>query len=269
MGIIISVINNKGGVGKTLVSCNLAHALGNQGYRVLVVDFDSQSNATSILLRSQITANRTLHHILDPGTSPTKTDLRLFAQNTDCNNVWLIPNVSQSALLEREIIKCEIEKNSDKGYLKFKNTVRDYAIDEYDVIICDCPPNMGTFVLCSLYASDFALVPIRAGSAFSIEGLIKAFALIENIRTESNPDLRFLRLLINCRDARTAISKTIIEQVRSTFDPDQIFKTEIPVNTAFERAEALKETILQYDGTATGARAFRNLAKELMSILEG
>jgi cellulose biosynthesis protein BcsQ len=75
--------------------------------------------------------------------------------------------------------------------------------------------------------------------------------------------------LINCLDARTAISKAIAEQIRNTFDPDQIFETEVPVNTAFEKAEALKKTIFQHDGTASGARAFRKLAKELISILKG
>ena len=147
--------------------------------------------------------------------------------------------------------------------------MRDYAINNHDFTIIDCPPNMGSFVLCALYASDFVIVPVKAGSAFSVEGLIRATKLIEEVKTKGNSDLNFLRLLINSVDNRTAISKAITSQLHNIFDENQVFETQIPVNTAFEKAESMGETIFQNDGTASGARAFRALAIELISIVGG
>jgi cellulose biosynthesis protein BcsQ len=262
MGFIISIVNNKGGVGKTLTSCNLADSLGKQNKRVLVIDIDSQCNTTSLLLPKGMTIRHTLYDILNPNTAPR--DLNPFIYPTDCKNVSLIPNISDTATLEPDIIT-----SAPDSFFRLRKVLRNYAVEEFDFTLIDNPPNMGSFVMCSLYASDFAIIPIKAGSAFSVEGLIKATKLIEDIRSKGNGDLRFLRLLINCLDARTAISKAIAEQIRNTFDPDQIFETEVPVNTAFEKAEALKKTIFQHDGTASGARAFRKLAKELISILKG
>jgi len=147
--------------------------------------------------------------------------------------------------------------------------LRDYAINNHDFTIIDCPPNMGSFVLYALYTSDFVIVPVKAGSAFSVEGLIRDTKLIEEVKTKGNSDLNFLRLLINSVDNRTAISKAITSQLHNIFDENQVFETQIPVNTAFEKAESMGETIFQNDGTASGARAFRALAIELISIVGG
>ena len=130
----------------------------------------------------------------------------------------------------------------------------------------DCPPNMGFFVVSALHASDFVIVPVLAGSAFSVEGLSKAIDLINDIRTNSNPDLKFLRLLINQVDRRTAMTKVSIDQINKHFTSNQIFKTMIPVNAAFQRAENEAKTIIRYDPTTLGAKAYRALAKELLDI---
>ena len=261
MGLIISVINNKGGVGKTTVACNLAHALGNMGRKILVADFDNQCNSTDILLKSPIPAAHSLYEILNPATVPR--DITHYIQPTKCRNVSILPNIPETAVLEPDLISARPE-----SFFRFREHVRSYAADEFDYVVCDCPPNIGTFVLCSLYASDIAIVPIRAGSLFSVDGLLKAMDLIREIRNSTNKDLRFLKLLINLRDGRTAISKGTIDHIRNTFDPDQIFETEIPVNTAFERAEQMKDTIFNYDPNTAGARSFRALSRELVALLE-
>jgi cellulose biosynthesis protein BcsQ len=121
----------------------------------------------------------------------------------------------------------------------------------------------------SLNSADFVIVPIRAGSTFSIEGIIKATKLIKEIRTKGNPELRFLRLLINGLDKRTGICRAVKEHINAAFDLDQVFKTEIPINTGFEMAESRRETIFQFDPGAKGAHAFKALAWELIDILEG
>lgn len=260
MAHIISVINNKGGVGKTTTSCNLADGLGKQGHQVLVVDADPQSNTSTILLPPETQLRKSLYDVLENNEVPDYSSGHLYA--TACKNVTILPNINESASLEPTLIA-----EAPESLLRLKNALRKSAAENFEYIIIDCPPNMGTFVLCTLYASDFAIVPILAKSSFSVEGLIKAVKLIKDIRERVNPDLRFLRLLINSVDKRTSISRSITEQISKIFDKEQIFKTKIPVNTAFEKAEASKQTIFQYDGTTTGARAYRELAKELSSIL--
>ena len=169
---------------------------------------------------------------------------------------------SDTASLEPALIA-----NAPSSFLSLRSKLREIALKNFDFILIDCPPNMGTFVLCALYASDFAIVPIKAGSTFSVEGLIRAVELIKDVREKGNPNLRFLRLLINSIDRRTSISRAVTDQLENIFDSDKIFKTQIPVNTAFEKAESQRETVFQYDGTSSGARAFRELAKELSAIL--
>lgn len=260
MGHIISIVNNKGGCGKTTTACNLADALGKQGKRVLVVDIDAQCNATNKLLPKKTTISGSMFELLDPDEE--SVDLDTFFYPTECKNVLLLPNIPETGNLEVDIIE-----GAPDSFFRLRDSLRTFAAENYDYTLIDCPPNMGTFVLCAMYASDLVIVPIRAGSADSVEGLLKATKLVEKIQSRGNNDLRFLRILINGRDKRTAISKAIIEKTRSTFAADQVFETEIPHNTTFEQAEALNRTIFQIDGTAAGARAFRALAKELIAIL--
>lgn len=260
MGVIISVVNNKGGVGKTAVTCSLADGLGKQNKKVLVCDLDPQANTTNKLLPKTLSIKNSVFDLLDPGQNNINLDN--FFYPTECKNVYLIPNISKTGNLEPDLIE-----NSPESFFKLRKELRDYASSNYDITIIDNPPNMGTFVLCSLYTSDFVLIPIKAGSTDSVEGLIQVTDLIRKIQNKGNRDLRFFRILINCLDRRTAISKAIAGQIRKTFNKDEVFETEIPMNTAFERAESAGKTIFQTDGTSTGARAFRSLAKELIKIL--
>ena len=261
MGYIIAVLNNKGGVGKTTITCNLADGLGKKHKSVLVVDLDPQCNASKMLLNTNTHIRKSIYEVLDPDES---NDLSGCFYPTTCKNVSMIPNISETGGLEPDIIN-----NAPDSFFQLRNKIRDKAIDEFDYTLIDCPPNMGSFVLCALYTSDFAIVPIKAGSVFSIEGLIKASNLISEVRKKGNPDMRFLRLLINAVDKRTSISKSVISQLHAIFNKDQVFETKIPVNTTFELAESGNKTVFQQDPSSTGARAFRSLTKEVISILEG
>ncbi|MCP4666673.1 MAG: ParA family protein [Deltaproteobacteria bacterium] len=262
MGNIISVANNKGGCGKSTITYNLADALGRKGRRVLVIDMDPQCNTTSILLPENMPVQKSLHGILDPKAPPEVIDS--FIYPTECKNVVLIPNIAETSRLEPAMTS-----RAPDCFLDLREQLRAYVAKNHDTVIIDTPPNMGPFVRCALYSSDFVMIPIRAGSSFSVEGLIKATHLIGEVQEKGNPDLRFLRLLINGLDKRTAICKALRAQIRQTFDKDQIFETEIPANTSFERAEATRETIFQFDGRAPGAMAFRKLAEEFISVTGG
>jgi len=259
MGVIIAIANNKGGVGKTTVAVNLADALGRAGKRVLMVDADSQCNSSSILVPAE-RRRLTLYELLDPSTNggPPPSSC-IYA--TGRANVSCLPNSAETAALEPDIIF-----GSPKTFFLLRDRLRQYAVDNFDYTLIDCPPNIGTFVLCSLYAADFVIVPITAASTYSVDGLLRAMDLVESIRKESNPDLIFLKLLINRLDKRTLVSRNITAHIAQNFAPEKIFQTAIPINTAFEKAEALKKTIFEFDQTAMGARAFRALAKELIDF---
>jgi len=259
MGLIFTVMNIKGGVGKTTITGNLADALGRLGHRVLVVDMDSQCNTTSLLY---------------PGDHPTRNTVReLLAQEepglavhqcigpTRLANVSVLPNLPETASLESQLLLA-----GPAGNARLRRSLRDYARRHFAFTLIDTPPHMGIFVLSALQAADGVILPIKAGSAFSVEGLLKAVRLITEVKNGANPDLRFLRLLINQMDRRTIISRNIAQEIAQAFREEQLFRTTIPVNTAFERAESLGQTIFQFNPGASGAKAFQELARELVDL---
>jgi cellulose biosynthesis protein BcsQ len=260
-GVIISIANNKGGIGKTTISVNLAEALGNRGIKPLVIDLDPQCNATSLLLDRTITPKKTMYDLMNPEIpEPILTD---YIKLSKSGKVWHIPNIPEITFHELPILA----EGIPVSFNQLRNKIREQALDMFDVTIIDNRPDMGTFVFNALYASDFVIVPIEAGSSFSMEGLYKAILRINEISEKDNPDLRFLRLLINKLDKRTNISKYTAEMIQNSFEPDQVFETIIPINITFKEAENMDETIFRYDGKKPGASAFRSLAKELISIL--
>lgn len=259
MAAIIAIVNNKGGVGKTTVACNLAHALARFGKRVLVVDLDSQCNATALLLSKEVALRHSLYEML--AQDRLEHRLKAFLYPTRHDGVFCLPNVPETASLEPQIIL-----GAPDSFSRLRRHLRDYVLKNFDFTLMDNPPNLGTFVMCALSAADFALVPVKAGSAFSMEGLLKAVRLINEVRGQKNRNLRLLRLLVNQVDKRTLINRTLAEHLAGAFREDQIFHTTIPINTAFEQAEAAGTTIIQHNPSAPGSRAFRDLAQEFLKI---
>jgi len=259
-GTIISIVNNKGGVGKTTVACNLGAALARLKLRVLIVDMDSQCNATGILLHDVVIRN-SLYEILDLNDkNNVNIDSCIYLSKQQ--GVYCLPNVEETAGLEIDLIA-----HYPHSLRILNNKIRNYAQKNYDFTIIDNPPNMGIFVVNSLYTSDFVIVPNDAGSSYSLDGLRKALDLIDGVRDSGGTNLKFLRLLINRVDMRTAISKIIIEDIKSRFMKDQYFQTTIPVSTILQQAEYSRQTIFQKYQTSKAAQAYRQLAKELLSIL--
>ena len=190
--------------------------------------------------------------------------LKEYIINTEYKNVSLLANINRTANLEPKLIN-----EAPDSFFRLRNFLRNYVSKNYDFVIIDNPPNMGTFVLCSLYSTDFVIVPVKAGSTDSVEGLNNALELIAEVQEKGNPDLHFLRLLINAVDRRTNVVKSVITLIQKTFRKDQVFNTQIPINTSFEKAEARGQTIFKTNATSIGAREFRNLANEIITILEG
>ena len=256
MGVMIAICNNKGGVGKSSISCNLAHCLAIKGKRVLVIDLDPQANSTSLLLPdTEITMS--LHTMYKDGVSAAKCIYPSPYELVD-----ILPNVNKTAALEMDMYQ-----DVKKSYFILRDKTRD-IVDNYDVIICDCPPNLGLFVVMALVASDCAIVPIVSGSRFSLEGFSTAFDAIEAISKNLNKDLKFLKAVINKVDKRTSISRIAVEHINRQFG-DRVFATTINTNTDIERAEFERQTVTRFNPQSTGARKFRALAEELIECLAG
>ncbi len=259
---VISIGNNKGGVGKTSICCNLAVALGRLNMRILVLDMDSQCNATDLMVSSDAVRHSrgTMYEMLDP--ERTEGIDSSFIIETRHVNVSCIPNIEESSALDIPLGKMVPDS------LKILKNRLQLILQKspFDIVLIDNPPSIGLWLTMSLVASDCVIVPIDAASSNSITGLGRVIDLVDEVSRSINPSLRFLRLVINRADFRTIVTKHIISRIRKDF-PDKHFKTIIPQNTAVQQAEFLKKTVFEHDSSARSTRAYRQLAVELLSVL--
>lgn len=256
---IISIINHKGGVGKTTTAVNLAEALTREGLRVLVVDMDPQCNSTEILLPGA-ELKRTLFDLLNPEETAVQPHHCIYT--TQIEGLDCLPNSADSTFLEPELIKL-----GPSGFQRLRKQLTAYALANYQLTLIDNPPNLGTFVASSLFASDYVIIPYDAGSSGSLRGFSKALDFIAEIRQNGNPQLRFLRGLLTRVDRRTSVWRMISEEKQEKLGGEPVFQTVIPMNTDFQRAEFLDKTIFQVRPGAPGARAYQQLAQELLQII--
>lgn len=262
-GVIICFQNNKGGVGKSTATVNTAHALALQGNKVLVVDVDNQCNATTLCLPPSTQIGKSLYHIL---LTPDEISLKEVIVASKYENVDILPNQEAVAGLEPNIIISEACKPPKERFLNIRHKLRPFLEQSpYKYILIDTPPNIGTFVLMALNAADFVVVPVEADSAFSIQGLRSALGIIEALRENSNPDLRFLRLLVNKVDRRTSLGKIAIHRLKEAFGNEMVFDKTIPVSTIFQRAENMGKTILAYDKKCGGSLAYISIADQIIA----
>ncbi len=260
MGHILAISNNKGGVGKSTTTANLAHALTNKKKRVLILDADSQCNLTGSFLDIPWLGNSLLE-LLDGNGVPVES---CVFPAPDYERLSVLPNKPGSAALEPDLARRE-----DYGWYLLRDRLRDYAAKNFDLTLIDCPPNLGLFSIQAMIAADFILVPVEAGSRYAVDGLDRTVETIEEIAQAdpSGQSGRFLRLLINKADRRTAVSKVTIEQIQQSYGA-RMFETIIPVNTDIQQAELLHKTVIRHASKSPGAAAFRALATELLKTLE-
>lgn len=258
-GVVCAISNNKGGVGKTSLTSNLSAALAIKKKKVLVIDNDPQGDTTKVLIPHNVRISNSLYELLDPN-EPNKPNIVDCIYPTIHNKLYCIPNVEETAGLELDFAG----KYPDCLFF-LRNQIREYAINNFDFVFIDCSPTLSVFVANALYASDCCIVPMDAGSSNSLDGLRKVLELISSIQKGGNTDLKFLRLLVNRVDKRTAISNAIIEDAIERFGEDKIFKNFIPVNTAFQQAEFAQKTIFAFDNNSRGAVAYRKLATEFLT----
>ncbi|WP_429885733.1 ParA family protein [Geoalkalibacter halelectricus] len=254
MSLIVSMINNKGGVGKSTCSINLAHALALRGLKVLVVDADSQANTSSIFCPVK---EATLFEVFSGGP----VERSVYA--TSYENLSCLPNHPKTATLELELYS----KVPD-SYFLLRKALRSGFSENYDICIIDCPPNLGIWVIQALICCDCVVVPVTCGSRFSIEGLDAALGHIESLQKKLNKDLFFLRLLVNQVDMRSKDQKAAVAALRNQFGEEMVFETVIPRNPAFMEAETNFKTVIREAPNSTGAKSFRVLAEEFVKLLK-
>jgi chromosome partitioning protein len=252
MGKIIAIANQKGGVGKTTTTVNLAAALGVLEKKVLLIDADPQANASSGLGINVDEVEIGTYQLLEHATTA-----RDAAIPTNSPNVDLIPAHIDLVAIEIELV----DKKNRESMLK--EMLKDIK-DDYDFILIDCAPSLGLITLNSLVAADSVIIPIQC-EYYALEGLGKLLNTIKSVQKIHNPNLDIEGLLLTMYDSRLRLSNQVVEEVNKHFQ-DMVFKTVIQRNVRLSEAPSFGESIISYDATSKGAVNYINLANEILKL---
>lgn len=250
MGKIITIANQKGGVGKTTTAINLAAALGVLEYKTLLVDADPQANATSGVGIDPKNIKAGIYECLVNDIHPK--DLVLTTENP---NLYLIPSHIDLVGAEIELINI-----TNREYM-MRNSLSKIR-DEYDFIIVDCSPSLGLVTVNALTASDSVIVPVQC-EYFALEGLGKLLNTIKIVQQKLNTDLTIEGILLTMYDSRLRLSNQVVEEVKMHFQ-EMVFETVIHRNTTLGEAPSFGQTILMHDASCKGSVNYLNLAREIL-----
>ena len=247
---IIAIINQKGGVGKSTTAVNLAAALGELGRKTLIVDFDPQGNSTSGFGIEKEELDQCIYDAL-LNDVPAES----LVLDTNCNKVFVIPATIQLAGAEIELVSAIASETRLKDLLE-------PVQDEFDFIFIDCPPSLGLLTINALTAADSVLIPIQC-EYYALEGVTKLLELMKMVKTRLNKSLDTYGVLMTMYDSRTSLSNQVVEEVQSYFG-DKAFKTLIPRTVKISEAPSFGEPVITYAPQNKGAKAYMNLAKEVI-----
>ena len=250
MGKVIAIANQKGGVGKTTTSVNLASALAILEKKVLLIDADPQANATSGLGINVDDKNVGTYELLEHTAAIHDTIL-----NTSVPHLDLIPSHIDLVAIEIELV----DKNQREFMLK--KALKEVT-DHYDFILIDCAPSLGLITLNALTAANSVIIPIQC-EYFALEGLGKLLNTIKSVQKIHNENLDIEGLLLTMYDARLRLSNQVVEEVKKHFGT-MVFKTIIQRNIRLSEAPSYGENIIQYDATSKGAKNYLSLAEEVL-----
>lgn len=250
---IIAVLNQKGGVGKTTTTINLAAYLGQQKRKVLIVDADPQGNATSGVGIEKENLTLTLCDVLLSGTNLSQVIL-----TTDFDNIDIVPTNARLASAELDMA------NMPNREAQLKKAL---ATATHDYVLIDCPPALGLLTINSLTAADYVLIPVQA-EYYALEGLSQLLQVMQQVQGKFNPQLELLGVVMTMYDKRTSLSEQVYNEVRKHFT-DKLLRSIIPRNVRLAEAPSHGKPIAEYDKWSKGARAYKSLAKEVDTRVRG
>lgn len=250
MGKVISIANQKGGVGKTTTAINLSACLAEAGMKVLVVDMDPQGNTTSGLGIMKDTLEYSTYDLL---LCDCTFDQALVS--TEFENIDIIPSDEDLAAAEVDLLGIDNKEYILKSHLLTNK-------DNYDYVIIDCPPSLNTLTLNSLSCSDSVVVPIQC-EYYALEGLSQLMHTIELVKDRLNSNLKIDGVVFTMYDGRTNLSLQIVETVKDNLN-QHIYTSLIPRNVRLAEAPSFGKPITHYDSRSVGADAYRSLAREIM-----
>jgi chromosome partitioning protein len=250
MGLCIAVLNQKGGVGKTTTTINLAAALAKLGKSVLVIDLDPQANATSGLGIDKNTLNQSIYDVLIKNASLNDTIL-----TTRVEGLSIVPATTTLAAAEQELVSVLSRESV------LKQSMGELA---FDYVLIDCPPSLGLLSINALVAAEKVLIPVQT-EFYALEGLGLLMQTIQRVQAGLNPNLSLLGVLLTMVDSRNALSKQVIEEVKKHFGA-YVFKSMIPRNVRLAEAPSFGLTVFEHDKWSKGARAYKSLAKEVAAL---
>jgi chromosome partitioning protein len=250
MGKIIAIANQKGGVGKTTTTVNLAASLGVLEKKVLLIDADPQANATSGLGIDVDSIQIGTYQLLEHTRTAGETIIQTSSPNVD-----LIP-----AHIDLVAIEIELVDKDEREYM-MKKAIGDLRA-LYDYILIDCAPSLGLLTLNALTAADSVIIPIQC-EYFALEGLGKLLNTIKSVQRIHNPELDIEGMLLTMYDSRLRLSNQVVEEVKKHFS-DMVFDTIIQRNVRLGEAPSYGESIIKYDASSKGATNYLNMANELL-----
>lgn len=252
MGKVIAISNQKGGVGKTTTSINLASGLAHVGKKVLLIDFDSQGNATQGLNANQNNSQATIHSVLMEGVPIQQAIVPKMNPRID-----IVPANINLAGADLDMDKMEYGKEE-----LLKKAIAPIR-DQYDYIIIDCPPALGLLNTNALTAADSVLIPVQC-EYYALEGLTQLLNTILLTQSVFNRNLTIEGVLLTMLDSRTNLGVEVTQEVRKYFK-DKVYKTVIPRNVKLSEAPSAGLSIFDYDSRSEGAKSYARLAKEVVS----
>ncbi|KUP98232.1 ParA family protein [Thermobifida cellulosilytica] len=248
---IMSVANQKGGVGKTTTTVNLAVALAMHGNRVLVVDLDPQGNASTALGMERTPDSRSIYHCL-----VEDEEIRELARPVpDVPNLWCVPATIDLAGAEIELVSLVARES------RLKRAFSAYDSKDLDYILIDCPPSLGLLTVNAMVACQEVLIPIQC-EYYALEGVGQLLRNIELVKSHLNPDLFISTVLLTMYDGRTRLAAQVAEEVRGHFG-DLVLRTMIPRSVRVSEAPSYGQSVMTYDPASTGAMAYLDAAREL------
>jgi len=254
LGKIISIFNQKGGVGKTTTAINLSAGLGKLGKKILLVDIDPQGNSTSGLGIDKDNAKPIIYDVL-----ARNADINESIKDTTAENVKMIPSNNELAGLEIELAR-------EGKWEKILKDKLELIRDDFDFIFIDCPPSLGILSVIGLVASDSVIIPIQC-EYYALEGVGQLFETIKLVKRSLNPGLEIEGVVLSMFDGRTNLSIQVVDEVKSFFK-DKVYVSIIPRNVRLAEAPSYGLSIMDYDSKSKGAEAYMELAEEFLELVE-